>query len=238
MPVSLALIEQLREFPTALVTEAMGAMGVPHSHDLYTGSDVRLLTGGSEPMVGVALNLLVDTSTPGATPDPPGIWGSYARIQASGLPVVVVMKCTGVDVRRECVLGDGMAKSFKAEGACGVVSDGGARDLEGVSFAGMTVFGSGTVANHATLIYHLTEDPVTVSGLTFSNGDLVHGDRDGVIVVPACCHDGIIEACTLARDFETRAHLYFRRTDLSLAEKQAAVADLWKAHQERCQALL
>jgi 4-hydroxy-4-methyl-2-oxoglutarate aldolase len=238
MPVSLTLIEQLREFPTALVTEAMSAMGVPHSRDLYTGSDVRLLTASCEPMVGVALTMKVDTSTAGAPPEAAGIWESYAHVQESAVPVVVVMKCTGPHPQRECVAGDGMAKTYKAHGACGLVSDGGARDLEGINYAGLTVFGSGTVADHASLIYHLSPEPVTISGLTFANGDLVHGDRDGVIVIPERCHAGIVEACALARDFETRAHLIFRRTDLALEEKRNQVANLYTSHQERCQALL
>lgn len=238
MPVTLPLIEQLREFETALVTEAMAAMGVPNSHAYYTGSDVRLLTSPSAPIVGVALTMTVDTSTAGRTPDAAGIWESYAGIQAFGMPVVVVMQCQGADIRRECVAGDGMAKSFVTYGACGLVTDGGVRDLERIDKVGLTVFGSGTVADHATMVYHVTSEPVTVSGVTFAPGDLVHGDGDGVIVVPAVCHAGIVEACALARDFETRAHLVFRRTDLSLDEKKKRIGDLYTAHQQRCQALL
>ena len=238
MPVSRTLIEQLREFETALLAEAMSAMGVPHSHEYYTGSDVHLLTASTEPMVGVALTMTVDTSTVGRTPDAAGIWESYAHIQASDVPVVVVMQCIGPDPQRECVAGDGMAKSFKAYGACGIVSNGGARDIDRINPVGLAVYGSGRVTDHATLVYHVSQEPVTVSGVTFANGDLIHADRDGVLLVPAVCHAGIVEACALARDFETRAHLVFRRTDMSLAEKQAAVGKLWEDHQARCKALL
>lgn len=238
MPVSLTLIEQLREFETALIAEAMSAMGVPHSHEYYTGSDVRLLTSTLEPMVGVALTMTVDTSTVGRAADSSELWEGYARIQESRLPIVVVMACLGSNVRRECVAGDGMVKSFKTYGACGLVTDGGARDIERINKVGFALYGSGTVTDHATLVYHLTQQPVSVSGVTFANGDLVHADNDGVLLVPAVCHAGIVEACTLARDFETRAHLIFRRTDLNLPEKQRAVAELWEAHQTRCRPLL
>ncbi|MHB0938225.1 MAG: RraA family protein [Armatimonadota bacterium] len=238
MSVSLALIEQLREFETALLTEAMAAMGVPHAEPLHTASDIRRLTSPAEPMVGVALTLEVDTSTPGRAADASGIWESYAWIQQSAVPVVVVMKCTGAEQTRECVAGDGMAKIFKAYGACGIVTDGGVRDLERIDRAGLAVFGSGVTPDHATLVYRVTQQPVVISGVTFATGDLVHGDGDGVIVVPENSHAGIVEACTLARDFETRAHLVFRRTDLALEEKRKWVADLYGAHQERCRALL
>jgi len=238
MPVSLALIEQLREFETALLTEAMAAMGMTHAEPLHTGSDIRRLTSPAEPMVGVALALEVDTSTPGRAADPAGIWESYDWIQQSAAPVVVVMKCTGADLQRECVAGDGMAKTYMAHGACGIVTDGGVRDLERIDRTGLAVFGSGVTPNHATLVYRISETPVTISGVTFATGDLVHGDGDGVIVVPERCHGGIVEACTLARDFETRAHLVFRRTGLALEEKRKRVADLYGAHQERCRALL
>lgn len=238
MSVSLALIEQLREFETALLTEAMAAMGMTQTEALHTGSDVRRLTSPAEPMVGVALTLEVDTSTPGKAPDTTGVWESYAWIQQLALPVVVVMKCTGAALNRECVAGDGMAKIFKTYGACGIVTDGGVRDLERIDRVGLAVFGSGVTPNHATLVYRISPAPVTISGVTFTTGDLVHGDGDGVIVVPAQSHAGMVEACTLARDFETRAHLVFRRTDLSLEEKKARVGELYRAHQERCRGLL
>jgi len=238
MSTSLALIEQLREFETALVTEAMTAMGMAHTETLYTGSDIRRLTSPSEPMVGVALTLEVDTSTPGKTPDASGLWESYSWIQQSILPVVVIMKCTGAELRRECVAGDGMAKIFRAYGACGILTDGGVCDLERIDKVGLTVFGSGVTPDHTTLVYQISPAPVIISGVTFATGDLVHGDGDGVIAVPVECHGGIVEACTLARDFETRAHLVFRRTDLSLEAKRALIGELYGAHQERCRALL
>jgi len=238
MPATLSLIEQLREFETALITEAMTAMGMPNTETLYTGSDIRRLTSPSGPMVGVALTLEVDTSTPGKAPDASGLWESYAWLQQSALPVVVMMKCTGAELKRECVAGDGMAKIFRAYGARGIVTDGGVRDLERIDRVGLVVFGSGVVPDHTTLSYKIAQAPVIISGVAFATGDLVHGDGDGVIAVPAECHNGIVEACALARDFETRAHLVFRRTDMTLEEKRARIGDLYSAHQERCRVLL
>jgi len=85
-------------------------------------------------------------------------------------------------------MGDGMAKTFKTNNCCGLVSDGGSRDLERINKVGFTVFGSGTVTNHAELIYRLAKEPIVISGVTFSNGTLLCGDRDGILAIPQECH--------------------------------------------------
>ncbi len=238
MTPTLALIEQLQEFETALVAEAMTAMGVKNTEQYYTGSDVRQLTPGAELMVGVAITLVADTCTTKKKADTDGMWEFYEMARKSALPVVAVMKSIGSDPRRECMLGDGMAKIFKTSGCCGLVSDGGARDLERINKVGFTVFGSGTVSNHSALIYQLAKEPITVSGVTFTNGALLCGDHDGILVIPPECHAGLVEACILSRDIETRCHCFLRRTDKSPEEKRKYLAKAYEVHLKKCAALL
>lgn len=238
MPVVRSLVEQLQEFESALITEAMGAMGCPNPEAYYVGRDVKLLTTMNEPLAGVALTMTCDTSTPGLTPDASGLWESYALMQKSPVPTVVIMKAVGLRPLHEAVLGDGMAKMMKSFGACGMVSDGGARDIERINRVGFTVFAAGTVSNHVPPIYRVSREPVELSGVSFRTGDLVFGDRDGVIVVPERYHPGIVEACILSRDAETRVHTFWRRTDKTIAEKREFVTSFYAAHYARCRALM
>lgn len=229
----LSLVEQLREFETPLVTEALSALGCRSPERHYTGDDIRLLTTLTEPMVGAALTLLADTSSPEGEVDCEDLWRSYALIEAAPVPVVVVMQAVGQRPRHECILGDGMAKPFKASGSCGLVTNGGARDIERINQVGYSVFGTGFVPNHGPVTYRLSDKPVEVSGVTFRHGDLVHGNGDGVIIVPGRYHEHIVETCILCRDAETRVHTFLRRTDRSPGEKREYVGVVFGERDEK-----
>ena len=235
---SLATIEQLREFETALVAEALAALGHGDPQDLYVGQDIKLLTRMNEPMVGVALNMLADTSTPGSKPDIEGLWQAYEMVRASDVPTVVVMKAAGSRPLHECMLGDGMAKILKACGSSGLIGDGAARDVNRINQVGYTVYGTGTVSSHVSLIFKLVQDPVTLSGATFTNGDLIHGDTDGLLIIPAKYHRAIVEACVICRDFETRVHVFWRRSDKTPREKENFAKTRVHGRNEKLEALM
>jgi 4-hydroxy-4-methyl-2-oxoglutarate aldolase len=234
MSVNLSLIEQLREFETPLITEAMAAMGCQKPENYYLGKDVRLLTHLAEPMVGIALPLIADTSTPGNTPDVEDLWACYEMIARSSLPVVVVVKTIGSRPRHECVLGDGMSKILKTSGSCGLITDGGARDIERINKVGYAVFGSGALSNHAHVIIRLARKPVQIAGIDISPDDLVHGDADGIVVIPPEYHEGLVDACILGRDVETRVHLFWRRSDKTIEEKRAFYTHMYEEYRQRC----
>ena len=238
MALNLSLIEQLREFESALVAEAMGAMGSADPEKYYTGMDIKLLTQTTAPVVGVTLTLTADTSTPGNKAEVAGLYESYGLIRNSALPVVVMVKSTGSRPGHECILGDGMAKMLKSYGSSGLVTDGGARDIKAVNSVGYAVFGSGTVANHVPIKIEVSREPVTLSGVQFATGDLVHADSDGVLKIPEKYHQGIVEACILSRGVETRVHTYWRRSDKSPEEKKDFVTKIYTEHVGRCKALL
>ena len=77
----------------------------------------------------------------------------------------------------------GMAKN---RGAAGIVTDGLARDLPGIRASGVPVFCRGVTPNSANASGPGTVgEPVVIGGVAVSSGDIVVGDEDGVVVVPA-----------------------------------------------------
>jgi regulator of RNase E activity RraA len=238
MAVDPTLIEQLQEFDTPTVAESLLALGCPDNHKYFMGSDVRLLTRVPEPIVGVVRTLVVDTSTPGLQKNRDGLIEATNLARESDLPTVVVMKSVGSRLQHECIAGDGMGKMFRAAGIVGIVGNGAARDIDALTRLGFAVFGSGVVCDHATLHYTVTTKPVTISGVTITNGDLIHADNNGVHIVPSAYHHAIIEACCLTCDFERRAHVINRRSDLSATRMMEQVTILNKVRGERCAAAM
>ena len=77
-----------------------------------------------------------------------------------------------------------MCSTYKAFGSVGLVTSGTGRDIEQVRALRYPVFTKGTCCSHAYChILHIGL-PVHVGGLTVNNGDLLHGDTNGVARIP------------------------------------------------------
>jgi 4-hydroxy-4-methyl-2-oxoglutarate aldolase len=82
-------------------------------------------------------------------------------------------------------LGDNMAKIAQLRGAVGVVTDGMARDAAEIIELGLPVFCRGVTPNSAFPSGPGEVGlPIAIGEVTIDAGDLVIGDRDGVVVVP------------------------------------------------------
>ncbi|UWF77977.1 MULTISPECIES: fumarylacetoacetate hydrolase family protein [Microbacterium] len=84
-------------------------------------------------------------------------------------------------------LGDILALRAKTRGAAGVVTDGGVRDFDAVAEIGLPVFSRGAHPSVLGRRHVPWEVDVTIAcgGATVQPGDVIVGDGDGVIVIPA-----------------------------------------------------
>lgn len=226
------LIERLADSPTALICNAYSFMGY---HAPCSDWSIRCMTPDLPPMVGEAVTIKLDCSTPDGehryefenSPDAGNslYYQLIERLEATEVPKVVVIQSLG-EKSRSAVLGDGMAKLFRAAGAAGCVTDGGVRDIHDICKAGLPTFGGGSVPNHSGLRWSDLGAPVTVGGLTIETGAIVHGDRDGVITVPPEGWGAAVRACRYVLDFEKAAHALLRSSSLTPRDKQSKVGAL------------
>ncbi|RVV99878.1 ribonuclease activity regulator RraA [Mesobaculum littorinae] len=89
-------------------------------------------------------------------------------------------------------------------GCAGIVSDGGFRDAEGIGALEMPAFYAGPSAP-TNLTKHEALDinvPIGCGGVAVFPGDVLVGDRDGVMVIPAHLADEIAEVCAGMEAFE------------------------------------
>ena len=216
-----ALIEQLADSETALVCNALDTLHVAEPHTYYLDGDIACHTPDLPSLVGEVITIGLDSSTAKTTGDVEPYWRMLEEISKSEVRRVVVVKSTGDNIRRACVMGDGMAKTFISVGAVGMVTDGGVRDLDGIIQQGFGVFCSGRVVQHTQLHWSMLGEPMNLGGITIKSGDLIHGDSDGCIVVPSGAFDRIVPACALVLAFEKRAHVLLRQSEISLQEKRS-----------------
>ncbi len=227
------LIERLQDSVTALVCNAYDFMGM---HSPCTNWDIKCLTPEFPPMVGEAITISLDCSTPGDKvyyeaeesqdrPDGNLFYRLIERIEKSKVPSVVVVQSLG-NFSYGAVAGDGMAKTMLAAGVAGFITNGAVRDLNDIKKAGLKTFGGGQTVNHHPLHWSGLGEPVVIGGLTIRTGDIIHGDTDGIITLPEAGWPKIVRACRYVADFEKLAHVICRRTEIGALEKGALVAAL------------
>lgn len=85
------------------------------------------------------------------------------------------------------MLGGNLVTRMHARGVAGVVTDGGMRDIPEIADLGLAVFVTATAAppSFTKLMAVDTGYPVSCGGVTIFAGDIMVGDAEGVVCVPA-----------------------------------------------------
>ena len=113
--------------------------------------------------------------------------------KVDGPPVVVVQDMDVPSVA--ATFGDVMCSCYKAFGAVGLITSGAARDLDQVRAMGFQAFSDGAICSHGYAHIVDLAVPVAVGGIIVFPGDLLHGDCNGVTVIPKGIGAEVAHAC-------------------------------------------
>jgi regulator of RNase E activity RraA len=109
-------------------------------------------------------------------------WWNY--VASLPEPRVMVLQDADQEPGRGAFVGEIHAAIGLALKCVGCVTNGAVRDLPAVEAMGFQLYAGSTSVSHAYA--HIIEfgEPVEIGGLKISSGDLLHGDRHGVITIP------------------------------------------------------
>jgi regulator of RNase E activity RraA len=115
---------------------------------------------------------------------------------------VLVIDARG-DVRAS-VFGDIMATYAMVRRAAAIVIDGCVSDQEAIATIDLPVFARGNAATSASLFLHFTEmgAPIGCDGVGVLQGDILVGDGNGVVLVPAAHAEEVATAAYEREQFE------------------------------------
>jgi 4-hydroxy-4-methyl-2-oxoglutarate aldolase len=172
-------------------------------------------------MAGYAVTCTADSTTESRR-DARGLLPLWDAVEAAPKPVVIVIKDIGPERHRSCHMGEVMATTARALGAVGCVSDGGLRDVVEVrALGGFQYFCPGFVVSHGNPVICEVNVPVTLEGLTLEPGDLVHGDVNGVLVIPGEIADRVAEQAERVRAAERLVLDFVRSPGLTVEKLRA-----------------
>jgi len=184
MNISKATLDKLATFDTPTICNVIELFDIRPRNQGYMDHRIRCNDSTLPPMVGFAATAAFRSDAPPAGGD------AYASLdkqlatfaQLPGPAVVVFQDLDDPPVA--ATFGEVMCSTYQAFGSAGLITSGGGRDLAQVRALRYPVFTGSTICSHAYChLMHLGL-PVRVGGLTVRQGDLLHGDENGVTSIP------------------------------------------------------
>jgi 4-hydroxy-4-methyl-2-oxoglutarate aldolase len=210
------LLETLRQIDTPTLANAIEAFKVRDRTMGYTGGDIRCLFPELGTMIGYAVTIEADSTTPGPVPPRDAFFQVWEALEKAPKPAVLVMQDVSPDPGRGCHFGEVMATTALRMGAVGLVTDGGVRDLTEARGLGFHYFSKGVVCAHGNATFRRIGVPVTISGQQINPGELIHADINGVLVVPTDIADRLQGAVDDVRRRERKIMDFINSTEFTV----------------------
>jgi len=178
-------MEALRRVDTCMVSNAIETFDVRLRNAGFTDARIRCMFEDFPPVVGYAATARLRTGQPPIAGriyhERSDWWNSILSVPAPRIAVIEDMdEHPGVGA----FLGDMHAAVLKALDCVAYMTNGAVRELPRVRESGFQLFAQNVSVSHAYAHIFDLGAVVSVGGLQVKPGDLLHGDRHGVLTVP------------------------------------------------------
>jgi regulator of RNase E activity RraA len=204
------VLATLRKFDTPTICNVLELFDVIPRTSGYMDGRIRACFPGLPPMVGYAATA---TFRAGARPRSEDVYAGLEKQvrQLAGRPGPAVVVFQDLDDPAvAATFGEVMCSTYQAFGAVGLVTSGAGRDLDQVEALRFPCFTAGTICSHGYCQIAELDVPVRVGGVWVYPGDLLHGDRNGVAVIPHAVAAPLADACPELADAEAVVLNYLR----------------------------
>jgi len=193
---------RLAQFDSATVSNAIETLDVRPRTNGFASGEIRCQLPELPPMVGYAVTCTHRSGSESGRHTE--IEDLLDLVHAATKPVAVVCQFVGTEPMRNGTVGDIFAVTLQRLGAVGLVTDSGCRDLAGIRrrAPGFQVFARGSVVSHGDGIICDAGVDVEVGGLAVKTGALLHGDENGLVLIPDGLADEVAKAAAVVTGVE------------------------------------
>jgi 4-hydroxy-4-methyl-2-oxoglutarate aldolase len=220
-------LDALRQFDTCMVANAVETFNLRLRNTGFTNAKVQCMFPDAPPMVGYAVTGQLRCGEPpmkgGTFHDSAGFWNSILEAPA---PRILVLQDMDDPPGQGAFLGDVHAAILKALGCIGYLTNGAVRELPSIRASGLQLFAGSTAVSHAYAHIFGVGTPIIVGGMEVRPGDLLHGDRHGVLNIPAEIATAVPQVASAMRQAEQKVVEYCRSSSFSIAKLSEVMKEL------------
>jgi regulator of RNase E activity RraA len=210
-------LEALRHFDTCTVSNAIETFRVRLCNTGFADSRIHCMFEDFPPVVGYAATARLRT---GEAPMVGGIyhertdwWNSILQVPP---PRIVVLEDVDAHPGVGAFVGGMHGAILRALGCVGYATNGAVRELPLVRSLGLQLFAGNVSVSHAYAHIFDLGSAVNIGGLEIKPGDLLHGDRNGLLTVPAEVANRVPPVATRLRRFEEELIVFCQSKEFSL----------------------
>ncbi len=216
-PLSAEALAFLRDVDSPTIANAVETFNLRDRTEGFIGGRIACQFPELGVMVGQALTVTM-TSEPGEPASRDGYWRMWEALAATPPPSVLVVSDVSGQPHRCAYAGEVMTTLAMRLGAVGMVTDGGLRDIDEVRALGFHYFMPFAVVSHGNFRIVDVGTPIELDGQTVRTGDILHGDRNGIVLVPPETLDGLPAAVATIREREHETMAYIKGDDFDFGE--------------------
>ena len=189
------VLANLRKYDTPTICNVLELFDAIPRTSGYMDARIVAAFPKMPPMVGYAVTA---TFRAGAPPRGGDVYAGLEKqvrslSELSGPKVIVFQDLD--DPAVAATFGEVMCTTYRAFGAVGLITSGAGRDLDQVEALEFPCFTNGTICSHGYCQIADLNVPVRVGGVWINPGDLLHGDRNGIAIIPHALAEPLANAC-------------------------------------------
>ena len=219
-----SIVERLERYSTPTILNGLKRLGLPVT-DLATMD--RQAVGCMAPELGARCGFAVTRQMATRRSGGPGVLGDGIGVDGGLLavngPRFLVAENVGEWQGPVCIWGDVTSHISVALDCRAGVTNGPVRDLPEMAALGFMSFANGAGPGGGIVDMLAVNVPVTVAGMAVSPGDLLHGDRHGIVRIPLELAADLPDAIAAHESWEAGIFAVCRAAPLDLAALTAAM---------------
>ena len=217
------ILDKLRQYDTPTVLNVIELFDVRPRHEGFLNGEIKACFPEMAPIVGYASTATFQSATEPAEGDAYSNLADQVDVFEEELPAPRIVVFEDIDPEPcGATFGEVMCTVYQNFGCVGLITSGGARDLDQVRALGFPCWSSSVISSHAWCRIVDTHVPVRVGGCEIRPGELLHADCNGVAIVPAEAAAEIALGCELLVEAEETVMGYARSENPNVAGLKTA----------------